>query len=83
MSKSTYYVASVRDRDWARILNVALAALLAGILAFSTAQTARLNEANARISAVVQKAFYETCELTEAMSVNFRKLLVAGETGQQ
>ena len=78
----TYYVADFRERDWTRILNVALAALLAGVLAFSTAQTARLNEANARINAVVQKAFYETCELTEGMSVNFRKLLVAGETGQ-
>ncbi len=78
----TYYVAQVRTRDWARILNVALAALLAGVLAYSTAQTARLNEANARVSAMVQKAFYETCELTEGMSVNFRKLLVAGETGQ-
>lgn len=77
-----YTVANVRERDWARVLNVALAALLAGVLAFSTAQTARLNEANARINAVVQKAFYETCELTEGMSVNFRKLLVAGETGQ-
>ena len=80
---SIYTVASVRSRDWARILNVALAALLAGVLAFSTAQTAKLNEANTRIAAVVQKAFYETCELTEAMSVNFRKLLVAGESGQQ
>ena len=69
---ASYYVASVRARDWARVLNVALAALLAGVLAFSTAQTARLNEANARNNAVVQKAFYETCELTEAMSVNFR-----------
>lgn len=78
----TYYVANVRERDWARVLNVALAALLAGVLAFSSAQTLRLNEANARINAVVQKAFYETCELTEGMSVNFRKLLVAGETGQ-
>ena len=78
----TYYVANVRSRDWARILNVALAAVLAGVLAFSTAQTARLNEANARNNAVVQKAFYETCELTEGISVNFRKLLVAGEKGQ-
>ena len=83
MSQSSYYVANVRTRDWARILNVALAALLAGVLAFSTAQSAKLDEANARISAVVQKAFYETCELTEAMSVNFRKLLVASEAGQQ
>ena len=78
----SYYVANVRERDWSRILNVALAALLAGVLAFSSAQTLRLAEANARFDAVVQKAFYETCELTEGMSVNFRKLLVAGEKGQ-
>ena len=78
----SYDVANVRDRDWPRILNVALAALLAGLLALSAARTARLNEANARLNAVVQKAFYETCELTEGMSVNFRKLLVAGERGQ-
>ena len=78
----TYYVANVRQRDWARVLNLALAALLAGALIFSSAQTLRLNAANARVNAVVQKAFYETCELTEGMSVNFRKLLVAGEKGQ-
>ena len=78
----SYYVAEVRSRDWARVLNVALAAVLAGVLAFSWAQTARLNEADARLNAVVQKAFYETCELTEGVSVNFRKALVAGETGQ-
>ena len=78
----TYYVAGVRERDWKAVLSVALAALLAGALAFSAAQTARLDAANARINAVVQKAFYETCELTEGMSVNFRKLLVAGERGQ-
>ena len=81
MSES-YYVSDVRARDWARVLNVALAAVLAGVLAFSWAQTARLGEANARLNAVVQKAFYETCELTEGVSVNFRKLLVAGERGQ-
>ena len=78
----TYYVASVRERDWGRVLTIALAAVLAGVLAFSAAQTSRLAAADARINAVVQKAFYETCELTEGMSVNFRKLLVAGERGQ-
>lgn len=78
----SYYVSHVRSRDWARVLNVALAALLAGVLAFSWAQTARLTEADARLNAVVQKAFYETCELTEGVSVNLRKALVAGETGQ-
>ena len=79
---ANYYVASVRERDWPRVLNIALAALLAGALTFATALNARLNEANARVNAVVQKAFYETCELTESMSVNFRKLQVSGETGQ-
>ena len=44
----TYFVANVRERDWSRVLNLALAALLAGVLAFSSAQTLRLNEANAR-----------------------------------
>ena len=78
----TYYVANVRERDWGRVLTIALAAVLAGVLAFSAAQTSRLAAADARINAVVQKAFYETCELTEGMSVNFRKLLVAGERGQ-
>lgn len=78
----TYYVANVRERDWKAVLAAALAAVLIGVIAFSSAQTARLEAANARINAVVQKAFYETCELTEGMSVNFRKLLVAGERGQ-
>lgn len=78
----TYYVANVRERDWTRVLNVALAALLAGVLVFASAQTVRLDAANTRNNAVVQKAFYETCELTESVSVNFRKLLVAGERGQ-
>ena len=78
----TYYIAPARTRDWARVLNGALAALLAGVLAFAWAQTTRLTEANARLNAVVQKAFYETCELTEGVSVNFRKALVAGEPGQ-
>ncbi len=79
---TSYYIAAPRARDWARALNGALAALLAGVLAFAWAQTARLGEANARLNAVVQKAFYETCELTEGVSVNFRKALVAGERGQ-
>ena len=79
---TSYYIAAPRARDWARALNGALAALLAGVLAFAWAQTTRLTEANARLNAVVQKAFYETCELTEGVSVNFRKALVAGERGQ-
>ena len=39
---TSYYVSGIRTRDWARALNGALAALLAGVLAFAWAQTARL-----------------------------------------
>ena len=80
--QKTHSIHGLRDRDWQRTAIMALALLLAGTLAFSISQTSRLALANARIDAVVQKAFYETCELTEGMAVNFRKLLVAGETGQ-
>ena len=69
-------------RDWPRALAAILAVLSAALLAAASAQTARLNETADRVSAVAQKAFYETCELTEAMSVNLRKLLVAGDAGQ-
>ena len=70
------------DRDWPRAIAAAMTALAVALLAMSWAQRAKLNEAYARINASVQKAFYETCELTEAMSVNLRKLLVAGDGGQ-
>ena len=75
-------IGEVRDRDWHKTGLAALSMLLAAVLTFAVAQTRQLNAANARIDAMVQKAFYETCELTEGMAVNFRKLLVAGEKGQ-
>jgi len=65
-----------------RSIAAAAAALAAALLIVCFVQTDRLAKANARIGASVQKAFYETCELTEAMSVNLRKLLVAGDSGQ-
>ncbi len=74
---------ALRDRDWARAGLVTLAMLLAAVTVFATAQARQLAEANARLDAVAQKAFYETCELTEGLAVNFRKLLVAGEAGQR
>lgn len=70
------------DRDWPRAIAAAMTALAVALLAMGWAQSAKLSEAYARINASVQKAFYETCELTEAMSVNLRKLLVAGDGGQ-
>lgn len=70
------------DRDWPKALAAIMTALAVALLGLGWAQTARLNAANARLNAVAQKAFYETCELTEGMSVNLRKLLVAGDAGQ-
>ena len=69
-------------RDWSKALAVAMTILSAALLAMGFAQMAQLDAANARINAVVQKAFYETCELTESMSVNLRKLLVVGDGAQ-
>ena len=75
-------IGDIRDRDWQKAGLTMLSVLLAAVLTFAIAQTLALDAANARIDAMVQKAFYETCELTEGMAVNFRKLLVAGEKGQ-
>ena len=65
--------------NWAKILALVLGVMFIGAAAFAAVKTRELSAANVRMSAVVQKAFYETCELTEAMSVNFAKLPVAGE----
>lgn len=75
-------IGDIRDRDWPKAGLAMLSLLLAAVLALAAAQSRELAKANARIDAMVQKAFYETCELTEGMAVNFRKLLVAGERGQ-
>ena len=75
-------IGDIKDRDWEKAGLVALSMLLIAVLVFAVAQTRELKSANARVDAMVQKAFYETCELTEGMAVNFRKLLVAGEKGR-
>ena len=72
----------IKHIDWARPLAAAMTALAIALLVLCFVQSDRLAKADARISASVQKAFYEACELTESMSVNLRKLLVAGDGGQ-
>ena len=52
-----------------RAIAAALAAWMAVMIAFGVVQTVRLDRANARLDAISRKAFYETCELTESMSV--------------
>ena len=72
----------IAARDWSKALAAGLGVLTVALMAMGWALSARLDEAQARVNAVVQKAFYETCELTEAMGVNLRKLQVASEAGQ-
>ena len=72
----------LRDRDWPKAGLVMLSMLLAAVTVFAVSQAQLLKATTARVDAMTQKAFYETCELTEGMSVNFRKLLVASDAGQ-
>ena len=66
----------------AAILFAVLGALLLVVGLFAARQTAKLDAADARLNAMTQKAIYETCELTEGLAVNLRKLQVAGDAGQ-
>jgi len=69
-------------RDWSKSVAAMMTALALAFCGTALARDAQLAETRARAAAAAQKAFYETCEMTEAMSVNLRKLLVAGESGQ-
>lgn len=72
----------IKQRNWTRWAVAALSALLVSMVIMNIARSEQLMDANSRISAVYEKAFYETCELTEAISSNYRKLLVAGDEMQ-
>lgn len=72
----------IKQRNWMRWAVAALSALLVSMVIINIARSEQLLDANSRISAVYEKAFYETCELTEAISSNYRKLLVAGDEMQ-
>ena len=72
----------LRKRNWMRAGLTALSVLLASMVILNIARSEELESARTRINAVYEKAFYETCELTEAISTNYRKLLVAGDPAQ-
>lgn len=69
----------LKGRNWMRAGIAILSALLASMVVLNIARSEQLTSARMRIQAVYEKAFYETCELTEAISSNYRKLLVAGD----
>ncbi|MBR6767222.1 MAG: germination protein YpeB [Clostridia bacterium] len=72
---------SGKGRNGIKVTAIVLGILFLGAAAFAVVKTNELSRVNARMDAVTQKAFYETCELTEGMSINFAKLPVAGESG--
>ena len=72
----------IRKRNSLRIVCALLSALLLSMVVFDSGRSEQLAAANTRISAVYQKALYETCELTESIAGNYRKLLVAADAAQ-
>lgn len=69
-------------RSALRSAAAAMGALLICMVIMNFARSEELAEARTKINAVYQKAFYEICELTEGISSNYRKLLVAGDEMQ-
>ena len=72
----------IMSRNWMRTAVMALSILLLCMVILNIARSEELNAVETRINAVYEKAFYETCELTESISANYRKLLVAGDSAQ-
>ncbi len=72
-----------RDRDYVRAALWAACALLAALTVLVFKQASDVQALRTRLSAVYQKAFYETCELMEGMAANLRKLLVTGSAQQE
>ena len=72
-----------KRQDYVRAALIGACALLAALAVLIFKQAADVRTLSARLSAVYQKAFYETCELMEGMSTNLRKLLVTGSAQQE
>ena len=66
-----------------RFAAAALAVLLIAMVAASGVQELALNRARLQVSAVYQKAFYESCELMNGLQLSLRKLLVSGSGAQE
>jgi spore germination protein len=74
---------SIRARDWTRAGLVAAGILVVALAVLSAARTRDLDVANTTLTGIYQKAFYETCELTESIAVNLNKLTVASGSARE
>jgi germination protein YpeB len=68
---------AIRERNWPLVGLVGLGVLVVALTVLGISRTNDLNSANNALSGIYEKAFYETCELTESMAVNLNKLTVA------
>ena len=66
-----------------RFAAAALAVLLVAMAAAAGARDLALQRTRLQISAVYQKAFYESCELMNGLQLSLRKLLVSGSGAQE
>lgn len=69
---------AIRERNWTLVGLVGLGALVLALGLLALSRTRDLNTANNTLTGIYEKAFYETCELTESMAINLNKLSVAG-----
>lgn len=67
-------------KNWLKTLCAVLAVLLACMIVLNITGSGALADANRRISAVYQKAFYESCSMASGISINYKKLLVAPDS---
>ena len=74
---------AIRERNWTLIGLIAAGTLVVAFAVLAFARTHDLKIANNTLSGIYQKAFYETCELTESMAVNLNKLTVAGGSARE
>lgn len=74
---------AIRERNWPLVGLIVLAALTVALAVLAFSRTRDLSIANNTLTGIYQKAFYETCELTESMAINLNKLAVAGGSARE
>lgn len=74
---------AIRERNWPLVGLIGLGVLVVALSILAISRTRDLNTANNTLTSIYEKAFYETCELTESMAVNLNKLTVASGSARE